>query len=71
MIYRIWRYLYLRELLNRTIKQLLEINHQIQQRIFLLKLSRFVRKEDEVGGEQRREGSLFIGSTVIEGNFGY
>ena len=30
-----------------------------------------MRKEDEVGGEQRREGSFFIGSTVIEGNFGY
>jgi hypothetical protein len=71
MIFHIRRYLYLRELLTRTIKQLLEINHQTKQRIFLFKLSRFVRKEDEVGGEQRREGSFFIGSTVIEGNFGY
>ena len=71
MICRIRRYLYLHEFLTQTVKLLLEINHQIQQRIFLLKLSRFVRKEDEVGGEQRREGSFFIGSTVIEGNFGY
>ena len=38
---------------------------------FLFKLSRFVRKEGEVGGEQRREGSFFLGPTVIEGNFGY
>ena len=38
---------------------------------FLFKLSRFVRKEDEVGGEQRREVSFSIGPTVIEGNFGY
>ena len=38
---------------------------------FLLKLSRFVRKEDEVGGEQRREVSFFLDPTVIEGNFGY
>ena len=30
-----------------------------------------MRKEDEVGGEQRRERSFVIGSTVIEGNFGY
>ena len=37
----------------------------------MFELSRFVRKEDQVGGEQRREGSFFIGPTVIEGNFGY
>ena len=71
MICRICRYLYLHELLTRTFKQILEINHQTQQRIFFIQLSRFVRKEDEVGGEQRREVSFSIGPTVIEGNFGY